>query len=185
MTMKIGGPYDDRLLDVLEDIGGSPFQGRVYRMVRDDGRSPLDGSRGAGRFNTREMNVLYCAQVGDGAVAEIYYHISRGQPVFPSKLTYRLYELEVRTTDTLTFLDLNAMEQVGIEAEKYKEMLYGKTQEVAAAAQFMGFDGIIAPSARWDCQNVILFLDAIDPDDIKDIDNEKVDWATWRKLNGK
>lgn len=174
--------HDDRLLDALGDIEGKPFEGSMWRVVRV-GRSVIDGSRGAGRWNPASLSVLYGAQEANGAVAEIHYHLNRGQSVFPSKMQHDLFELRVRTSETLMLADMEALSSLGVDSARYGEMLYGRTQDIADAAAFMGFDGIMAPSARWQCQNIILFLDAIDLDDIEEISSERIDWRAWRAKN--
>lgn len=174
------GRYDDRLLDALEEAGRTPYEGVMWRVVRA-GRSPLDGSRGAGRWNPSHLSVLYGAQEANGALAEIHYHISRGQPIFPSKIQHNLVEMRVKIDETLTLVDMAALARLDVEAGRYKEMLYERTQEIAAAAAYMDFHGIIAPSARWKCNNVILFLDRIDLDDaVEEIRSTPIDWKTWR-----
>lgn len=170
---------DDRLLDALGEIEGQPFQGTMWRVVRL-GRSALDGSRGAGRWNPATMSVLYGAEEADGAIAEMHYHLNRGQSVFPSRMQHSLFELRIETKRTLILADMQQLARLGIEERRYREMLYGRTQEVGAAAAFMGFDGIIAPSARWKCQNIVLFLDAFDLDDIEEVGSERIDWNAWR-----
>ena len=157
---------DDRLLDLVGAIEGQPFGGIMWRVVRK-GRDALDGSRGSGRWNTSEMSVLYGAADPNGAIAEINFHLSVGQSVFPSKMRHDLFELTVRTQRTLVLADL----------------LYDRTQEIAAAAAFLGFDGLTAPSARWDCQNIVLFLDAVTPEEIRTVSNAQIDWQAWRKAN--
>lgn len=177
------GRHDDRLLDALEEIGRTPYEGVMWRVVRAvDDRSPLDGSRGAGRWNPNSLSVLYGAQEPDGALAEIHHHLSLGQPVFPSRMQHNLFELQVDVGETLNFADMNALAELGVETERYREMLYGRSQAIAAAAAYMGFHGIIAPSARWRCHNVILFLDQIEDIDeaIKQVSSEPVDWMEWR-----
>lgn len=183
--MADDGRHDDRLLDALEEIGRTPYAGVMWRVVRA-GRSPLDGSRGAGRWNPATLSVLYGAQEADGACAEIHYHISRAQPVFPSKIQHDLVELRVDIAESLTLADMDALARLDVEASRYKDILYKRTQEIAAAAAYMDFHGIIAPSARWKCNNVILFLDKIgDIDDvIEEISSTPLDWKEWRSRNG-
>jgi hypothetical protein len=171
--------HDDRLLDALGEMEGQAYSGPMWRVVRE-GRSHLDGSRGAGRWNPAWLSVLYGAQEADGALAEIHYHLTQGQPVFPSRMRHALLELRVKTGRTLRFADLDALTRLGVEADRYREMLYSRTQEIADAAAFMGFDGLIAPSARWACHNIVLFLDAIDLDDLECVGAEPVDWRAWR-----
>lgn len=178
------GRHDDRLLDALEEVGRTPYEGEMWRVVRA-GRSPLDGSRGSGRWNPSRLSVLYGAQEANGALAEIHYHISRAEPIFPSKMQHSLVKMRVNIGETLTLANMDALVQLGVEVERYKEMLYQRTQEIAAAAAYMDFDGIIAPSARWKCNNVILFLDKLgDIDDaIEEVQSTPIDWKAWRTEN--
>jgi RES domain-containing protein len=174
--------HDDRLLDALGEIDPQPFEGMMWRVVRA-GRSALDGSRGSGRWNPASLSVLYGAQKPDGALAEIHFHMSRGQPVFPSRIKHVLFELRIKMARSLALADMDALARLGVVPEQYDQMLYSRTQEIADAAFFMGYDGIIAPSARWECQNIILFLDSIDLDDVEEISSSQIDWNTWRTKN--
>ena len=155
----------------------------MWRVVRT-GRDALDGSRGSGRWNTAEMSVLYGAADADGAISEIHFHLSRGQSVFPSRMTHDLFELTIKASQTLVLADMEQLRRLGIEDSRYRELLYGRTQEIAAAAAFLGFDGLIAPSARWDCQNIVLFLDVIDLEEVRPVSVQPVDWKKWRSKNG-
>ncbi len=44
----------------------------------------------------------------------------------------------------------------------------------------MGFDGLIVPNARWDCLNLVLFVDAVDLDEIEIEERSAIDWNLWR-----
>jgi hypothetical protein len=55
---------------------------------------------------------------------------------------------------TLKFADLNEPKPLGVDVKDYAKVLYGRTQEIGDAAAFLGFDGIIAPNARWDCHKL-------------------------------
>lgn len=173
---------DDRLLDLVGAIEGQPFDGTMWRVVRQ-GRHVLDGSRGSGRWNTAEMSVLYGGAERDGALAEINFHLSRGQSVFPSRMRHDLFELAVKTRQTLVLADMAQLKVLGVEDSRYREMLYDRTQEIGAAAAFLGFDGLIVPSARWECQNIVLFLDAINLEEVRMVSSEPVDWQAWRRAN--
>lgn len=173
---------DDRLLDLVGALEGQPFAGRIWRVVRS-GRDVLDGSRGSGRWNTTAMSVLYGAESADGAISEIHFHLSRGQSVFPSRLRHDLHELDVKASQTLVLADMEHLRMLGVEDSRYRELLYVRTQEIAAAAAFLGFDGLIAPSARWTCQNIVLFLDMIDIEQLRPVSVQPVDWKEWRSKN--
>lgn len=171
--------HDDRLLDALSEMKPAPFEGTAWRVVRD-GRSPFDGSKAAGRWNTADVSVLYSSLEADGALSEIYFHLSLGQPVFPSKMRHRLYGMSVKAQKTLKLLDIDQLTKLGVEMERYREILYARTQEIGAAAAFLGFDGLIAPNARFNCANLVLFLDNLDLDGLDVVEEAPVDWAAWK-----
>ncbi|MBA3878998.1 MAG: RES domain-containing protein [Sphingobium sp.] len=154
----------------------------MWRVVRQ-GRDVLDGSRGSGRWNTADMSVLYGAAERDGALAEINFHLSRGQSVFPSRMRHDLFELAAKARQTLVLADMAQLGALGVEESRYREMLYDRTQQIGAAAAFLGFDGMIVPSARWACQNIVLFLDAINLEEVRTVSSEPVDWQAWRRAH--
>lgn len=172
-------PHDDRLLDALGGLEGTPFQGRVWRVVRH-GRSLLDGSRAGGRWNPRHLSVLYCALAAEGAVAEIFFHLNRGQPVFPSRMRHDLFELQVRTGNTLRLAGMQQLKKLGVDEGRYRELFYDRAQEIGDAAAFLGFDGLIVPSARYDCDNLVLFLSEFDLENIEVVSQTPIDWDAWR-----
>lgn len=174
---------DLALLDQIDAHTGIAFSGDVWRIVRAD-RDPLQGYPAGGRWDPATFDVLYTALARDGALAEIYFHLSQ-QPVFPSKMQSVLHRLRVRTRRTLRIADLAALETLGVSRERYASMAYERCQEIGDAAQFLGFDGILAPSARWQCQNLVLFLDRVNPEDLERIESDPVDWPAWRAAQQK
>lgn len=161
---------DNALIDALENIQPVNFAGPVWRVVRD-GRDPLTCGASGGRWDDATFDVLYTSQTGDGAVAEMHFHLSRGLPVIPSRVAYHLYELRVAMTRALKLADLAAFEALGVDASRYGALSYAdrddeypRTQDIGETAHFVGFDGLIVPSARWDGMNVILFCDRVPPE---------------------
>ena len=155
----------------------------VWRVVRSE-RDPLLCRPSLGRWDRGHFDVLYTSFEPDGAIAEMYFHLSR-QPVFPRTVAFTLNGIDVVTQNTLQFLRLHELEGLGVSAEEYGGLLLERTQEIGDAAAFLGFDGIIAPSARWRCLNAILFTDRIRPDRIEAIRATKVDWERWRRRTAK
>lgn len=172
--------HDDRLLDAIGKIAPLVYNRNVWRVVRD-GRSPTGGSRGAGRWNPPDLPVLYCSEERDGALSEIHFHLSRGQPVFPSRLRHVVWKLGVDLARSLTLLDIDRLVSLGVEMGRYRDILQAKTQEIGAAAAFLGFDGLAAPSARCDCANLVVFLDNAAAAALSEISSEPVDWTAWTK----
>ena len=172
---------DLQLLDALDELHGVGVDDVVWRMVRR-GRDPLLGHGAEGRWDTGQFDVLYTALDPNGAIAEIYFHLSR-QPVFPSKVEFTLNEIKVKTHRTLKFANLEELKPLGVEKDKYASILYERTQEIADAAVFLGFDGIIAPNARWQCLNLIVFTNQIGPQDLELGESKVIDWNDWRLRN--
>ncbi len=92
-----------------------------------------------------------------------------------------MHRIRVRTAKTLRLPDLDAMVPLGVDPARYREVLYAPTQAIGDAAYFLGFDSIIAPNARWACDNLILFTDQIAVADLEVIESSEVNWPEWRK----
>ncbi|WP_370691195.1 RES domain-containing protein [Bradyrhizobium sp.] len=59
---------------------------------------------------------------------------------------------------------------------------YSRTQEIADATVFLGFTGLVVPSARWDCTNLVVFTERTNPGQLTIIGSPKpVDWTSWRE----
>jgi hypothetical protein len=170
---------DLQLLDALDAFERVPFEGVVWRAVRQ-GRDPIQGHPSAGRWDPGNFDVVYTALEADGALAEIHFHLSR-QPVFPSKIQFVLHEITVRTSKVLKLDRMDVLARLGVEEGRYQEILYARTQEIGDAADFLGFDGIVAPNARWPCLNLVLFTDRLGPEDLDVVRHRRVDIAAWAK----
>ncbi len=167
------------LLDALDELPRVPVHDTVWRVVRSE-RHPLLCGPSLGRWDLGHFDVLYTSFEADGAVAEMYFHLSR-QPVFPQTVTFTINEIDVTTRHALRFADLRTLEPLGVGAEGYSGFLYARTREIGDAAAFLGFDGVIAPSARWNCLNLVVFCDSLTPNDLMLKDSRVVDWDSWRE----
>jgi RES domain-containing protein len=171
-------PRDPALLDTLDAFKRIHYAGETWRAVRS-GRDPIQGTPSGGRWDPALFDVLYTSIAPEGAVAEVNFQLSR-QPVFPSKVRYGIHRIRVRTAKTLKLPNLDAMVPLGVDPVRYREILYDPTQAIGDAAYFLGFDSIIAPNARWGCDNLILFTDQIAPADLKITESSQINWAEWR-----
>ena len=145
------------------------------------GRDPIQAAASRSRWCNGVFDVLYTSLRRDGAIAEIHA-LLKMQPVFPSGMRWFVHELKVSADQTLRLADLKTLATLGVETALYTGRDYRRTREIADAAYFLGFDGLIAPSARWDCLNAVLFTDRISPErmSIKASDPEPIDWRGWR-----
>jgi hypothetical protein len=172
---------DLALLDAIDAFKREPFARPVWRLTRE-GRDPTLGAPSVSRWCNGTFDALYTSLERDGALAEIYALLSL-QPVFPSKVRFFAHEIKVTANKTLRLADLVTLGKLGVDVNRYRERDYEKTQPIADAAYFLGFDGLIAPSARWECLSAVLFTDRIPPDEIEIVESElkPVDWGHWRK----
>jgi RES domain-containing protein len=171
---------DPDLLDALDAHEGVAFEGDVWRIVRE-GRDVLLGYPSKARWDPSGFDVIYTALAREGALAEVYFHLSR-QPVFPLQIKSILSRISVSTRRTLKLADLAAVEALGVAAGHYAGLDYDRSQEIGGAANFLGFDGLIVPSARWPGQNLVLFTNRFDPDDLVVVEQESVDWTQWKRM---
>ncbi len=172
---------DLELLDAIDAFKREPFARPVWRVARE-GREPILGAATNSRWCDGTFDALYTSLDRDGALAEIHALLS-SQPVFPSNIRSYVHKLAIDAKATLRLADLPTLAKLGVNVERYRERDYTKTQAIADAAYFLGFDGLVAPSARWDCLNAVLFTDRVAPGGIAVLDTEKrpVDWRAWRQ----
>ena len=172
---------DLSLLDAVDAFQREAVDAEVWRVVRS-GRDPTAGSPSRSRWCNGSFDVLYTSFERDGAVAEVHALLSL-QPVFPSKEAWFASRLKVLAAQTLRLADLPTLGRLGVDTARYGERDYRRSQEIADAAYFLGFDGLIAPSARWSCLNLVLFTDRLAPGQIRIMDgaDRPVRWDEWRK----
>ena len=174
-----GKPRDLALIDAIDALPRRPFAGQVWRVVRA-GRDPALGAPSHSRWCNGTFDVLYTSLERDGALAEIHAFLAL-QPVFPSKIQWDCHALTVTAQRTLRIADFAALEKLGVDTARYTGRDYKQTQAIADAAYFLDFDGLLAPSARWACDNLMLFTDRLGAGAVKAGKAERVEWAGWRK----
>jgi hypothetical protein len=180
--MSSGGRVHDRLvLDALERLDPEPFDSDVWRIARK-GRDPLMGSSANGRWGAPgELEVLYTSEQRDGALAEVGYRLSL-EPVWPSLVQHQIHVLAIKAERTLRLVDMQELAILGVDISRYETFEYTATQAIAAAAHFLEFDGILVPSARFPCSNLVLFTDRVThAGHMQLVSSEDVDWTDWRK----
>ncbi len=168
---------DNNLIDAIEAIDPIVFDDIVWRVVRK-GRDPTQCSRSGGRWDDGTFDVLYSSEMAKGAIEEMRFHLLRGQPIMPSRVEYKLFEINLSLERSLKLLNLKALQKIGLDTARYgqlsyneKSLEYPRSQDIAEVAHFLEYDGLIVPSARHDCLNIVAFCNQIPPDAI----NEKKD----------
>ena len=90
----------------------------------------------------------------------------------------------MRSNRTLRLIR-SSLDGFGIDTKRFEEPNYLWTQEIGAAVAFVGCDGLIVPSARRACDNLVLFTDNLAMDiDIRVKETEEVNWQEWARSAG-
>lgn len=178
-----GRVHDRAILDALEAIDPGPFEGNVWRVTRK-GRNPVRGTSAHGRWSpSGEFEVLYTSLEREGALAEIGYRLSL-EPVWPSRMEHEIHLMEVRTERTLRLPNIEALSSLAVDTARYQSFDYSATQTIAAAAQFLEFDALVVPNARFACSNLVIFTDRVIPSGrLEVVETVDVDWALWRRMS--
>jgi hypothetical protein len=124
--------------------------------------------------------VLYTSLAREGALAELSFHWSQLTPLPTKPAALHCIRLTTRKTLRLVQADLSVL---GVNLATFREISYGRMQEVGAAAAFLACDGLIVPSARWNCDNPILFMENHDVASglLEIVTTEHVDWLGWAR----
>jgi hypothetical protein len=179
--MAPGRAHDRSILDALEKLSPAPYDSNVWRVTRK-GRDPVQGSSANGRWGAPgELEVLYASEARDGALAEVSFRLSL-EPVWPSRIQHEIHVLAITTQRVLRLVNMRELEKLGVDTARYATFDYSATQAIAAAAHFLEFDGLVVPSARFNCNNLALFTDRVSqPGQVQVVSSEDVDWEAWRK----
>ena len=171
-------PRDLKLIDTLESFERVRFEGSVWRVVRER-KDPVVGQRSGGRWDPGEFDVLYTSLEADGVIAEIDFALS-SLPVRPSKIKFVLHEIAVGVIEVLELTDTGRLSDLGVDMSSFAKFDYQRTQEIGDAAYFLDSDGLIVPSAHWQCNNLVLFTERLTPDDLEVLTSLPVDFEEWR-----
>lgn len=178
--------HDQDLVDQLGALPVERYEGEGFRATGITA-DPLADSASGGRWAPPakegvDVPVLYTSLERDGALAEVVSYLRLLTPL-PSK-PLKVARLGLSTARTLRLArgDLVAL---GVDMAQYGERDYGRTQSIGAALAFLGLDGLIAPSARWPCDNLTIFTtNSHLGERLEVIAVERVDWHAWARHNG-
>jgi hypothetical protein len=175
--------HDPGLIDLLAKLPTQTFAGDVFRATRRS-LDPTTPSTSGGRWAPRDgPAVLYTSLEREGALAEIAFHWSllNPRPTKPALIN----RLGVKSDRTLKLIRAD-LATLGVDTAHYEDANYKRTQEIGAVVEFIGCDGLIVPSARWNCDNLILFTDNLALNlglEVKNV--EEVDWQAWARSVGR
>lgn len=175
---------DIELLDALSEYEPDAFNGTVYRVTRKNS-DPLAPSISGGRWalpsstENKGALVLYTSLEQHGAKAEISYMLAQQNPIPSKKLCFHIIQVRLSKVIHLQNQDLK---KLGVNLEEFSMRDYSATQRIGSAIDFLGYDGLIAPSARWQCNNLMIYTENHSMDeDLEVVETLEFDWLTWAK----
>lgn len=150
--------HDPDLIDQIQKLPTQSFDDFTYRATGMNA-DPTAFSTTGGRWAAPEISeggfsILYTSLMREGAIAEVASYLKLLTPV-PRK-PLKLHTLNVSVTKALK-VAITDFETLGIDPATYDQRNYARTQLVGAAINFLELDGLIAPSARWACDNLMIF----------------------------
>lgn len=179
--------HDQDLLDRLSAFPTERYNGDVFRAtgVNTDPTAPsINGGRWApAPDHELGIYVLYTSLERSGAIAEVVSFLAELTPI-PRSRPIKVTRLAVTTTHTMRLARTN-LESLGVDFKRYGERNYPVTQKIGSAIAFLGLDGLIAPSARWQCDNLMIFTENHTLTERLDIlGSEEVEWRSWAREHG-
>lgn len=182
-------PRPQALLDAIEAKTPTRLAARLWRVVTE-GRDPLQPGRAGGRWDDGSFDALYTSSERDGALAETWFHMTRGQPIPPSKPIKRIYRIDVELGRVLDLSGPGELAALGVDMQSYghlsylqRESEYPTTQQIGEVAYFYEYAAIVVPNARWPTSNVVILTEHACLARMSVHDGERVDLALWRASN--
>jgi RES domain-containing protein len=164
------------LVAAIDALEPATYLGHAYRHQAADW-NPLSGAGArsqGGRWNPpQSFATLYLAVERETATAEFRRMAARAGRRPEDFLPRRLYRYEVALTALLDLRDAGAREALGLEEDLLASDDPGACQAIGEAAQYIGREGIIAPSATSRGTVLAVYFDRLQADSyVRDIDYE-------------
>jgi RES domain-containing protein len=179
--------HDNALLDRLSGLSRRQLEGRFFRATGIS-IDPTAASISGGRWSPRPdsdfgVPALYTSFTREGALAELCSFLADITPI-PKARIIKVTSLDISLVEAVR-LQRDDLVTLGVALERYGQRDYSRTQQIGAALAFLGVDGLIAPSARWDCENLVVFQDNHNMiEGMKVVSSETLDWRAWAAANG-
>lgn len=177
--------HDPELIEKIQKLPKIQFDGDVFRAtgIKAD---PAAFSTSGGRWSISGdsdggFSILYTSLERNGALAEVASYLSLLSPV-PQK-SLKVHRITVSVNQTLKLAASN-FSDLGIDPEAYGQRSYERTQLIGAAINFLELDGLIAPSARWSCDNLMIFENNHSLESkLEVIEDEEVLYQEWKQYS--
>lgn len=142
------------LLDALQSAPAGPLETAAWRHMFGTRAPDQENTRGA-RWNLPGVAAIYLSLARHGAIAEGDHAIAV-QPLRPRGRRV-IYLVELTLANVLDLSDAAVLQRVGLTEEDLAGDDHTACQEVGAATDWLEHDGLLAPSARSDALNLVIY----------------------------
>jgi RES domain-containing protein len=124
------------------------------------------------RWNPPGVPAIYTSLSREGVLAEADYQISM-EPLRP-RARRTVYQVRLVLHSVLDLSTVEALRRVGLNLSDVGALDYSKCAAVGGAAEHLGHDGLLVPSARFDAINLVIFPNRQTPDYLFEVDDQEV-----------
>lgn len=151
--------YDPALLDALENLDAGDLDRRVYRHMFND-YTPERANTSGARWNPPGTAAIYTSLEEDTAKAEGDHAIAvQPRRVFARRV---MYEVDVEVPKVLNLTDPAVLTALNMSSADIEDDDFAACQQIGGAAAWLGFGGLLVPSARSAGTNLVIFPEAVD-----------------------
>jgi hypothetical protein len=179
--------HDKDLLDRLSALPQRRLERQVFRATGIS-VDPTASSINGGRWSPRPdgdfgVAALYTSFQRDGALAELCSFLADLSPV-PKSRPVKVTPIEISAARAVR-LGPDDLAALGVTMDQYGRRDYRRTQQIGAALAFLNVDGLIAPSARWKCDNLTIFDENHAMTERLQVGvPQELDWREWAQTHG-
>jgi RES domain-containing protein len=159
--------FDQAILNALDEMDASPWEGHAWRHVFND-NPPANPNTGGARWNPRDVPAIYTALDRDGAVAE-GDHLIAVQSVPRMRARRNLYEMRIRVNQLVDLTRPGSLELLGLTTADVESDDWTKCQSIGGCAAWLGYGGLLVPSARFDGSNLVVLVGDLGADEFVEV----------------
>ena len=153
--------YDRELIETLESLGSSVWQGLVYRPMFAHNEPLLENRRGA-RWKPPGVPAIYTSLERETILAEAEHQIA-SQPL-PPQVRRTIFTMRASLRSVLDLSGPNALAKIRLPLESLADTNWSRCQLLGGAAEWLGHDGLLVPSARAKGTNLVIYPNRTDPE---------------------
>lgn len=145
---------DPRVAEALARLPETKFEGSAWKHTLPTQPIAAANTRGA-RWNPPGVPAIYFALERETALAEGDYLV--GLQPQPIRGRREIHEVGLRLDRVLDLRDRQQLHRLGASEAELRSSDHSTCRRIGGTAEWLGFDGIIVPSARTSGANLVVF----------------------------